>query len=645
MKRKILDRLSIGLFVLLILTLSSLPFGKLNVAVSARTITVPDDYGTIQSAVDHADSGDTIFVRNGTYVENVVVSKTLTLMGESSASTIIDGNGVDSVVTVTARAVNIANFRIQNISIAYPNSGIRLVNTSWYCVIQGNVLIGGFVGILLNASLGSTVTQNQVVGARYGVYLVNSPGARIVGNNASNNYVGIVMFSSNKNQITENDVYNNTVGIQIDSCSQNVIYHNNFVGNSNQATFTSQIYGNTWDNYYPSGGNYWSTYSGRDLYMGQYQNITGSDGIGDYPYQLRENNTDRFPFMHPISILHDVAVLSVSPNVSRLYQGQTLNIGVVVANFGNYTETFSVSFYYVVGSNQTLISTGSVSGLVANAQANLSFQWNTSAVTLGDYRIMAQADSVAGEKNLVNNVLYSATVSIIERSHDVAVLSVSPDISRVYQGQTLNITVVVANVGSYVESFNVTTYYDDFIIGRQSVASLDVGNEYALVYGWNTTGVAPDRDYSIRAEVTGVAGESNLENNVLSDGSVRVRSLALGAVRIDQLFASDHMGNPVSGFAKGTIGYFRVLVNNTSFDSEAVLVTVNVYDSSSATLGVVSFKGLIVPGVSIFVLGLPIPNTLHVGTATVYANTFTDWPSAGGLAYGPEKSATFQVSG
>jgi len=41
----------------------------------AKTIYVPDDYARIQWAVDSASIGDTIIVRDGTYYENVVVTK------------------------------------------------------------------------------------------------------------------------------------------------------------------------------------------------------------------------------------------------------------------------------------------------------------------------------------------------------------------------------------------------------------------------------------------------------------------------------------------------------------------------------------------------------------------------------------------
>lgn len=56
-------------------------------------ILVPDDYSIIQEAIDAASDGDTIFVRNGTYYENVVVNKPVLLMGENREGTIVDGNG------------------------------------------------------------------------------------------------------------------------------------------------------------------------------------------------------------------------------------------------------------------------------------------------------------------------------------------------------------------------------------------------------------------------------------------------------------------------------------------------------------------------------------------------------------------------
>jgi len=58
---------------------------------------------------------------------------------------------------------------------------------------------------------------------------------------------------------------------------------------------------NNWNGSYPVGGNYWSDYSGTDLSTGPRQNETGSDGIGDTPYIIDQNNTDNYPLMDPWS--------------------------------------------------------------------------------------------------------------------------------------------------------------------------------------------------------------------------------------------------------------------------------------------------------------------------------------------------------
>ena len=77
-------------------------------------IVVPDDYPSIQEAINQANEGDTIFVRNGTYYENVVVNKTVSLVGESVSNTVIDGNGIGDVVQIVEDNVSLSKFTIRN---------------------------------------------------------------------------------------------------------------------------------------------------------------------------------------------------------------------------------------------------------------------------------------------------------------------------------------------------------------------------------------------------------------------------------------------------------------------------------------------------------------------------------------------------
>jgi nitrous oxidase accessory protein NosD len=77
--------------------------------------------------------------------------------------------------------------------------------------------------------------------------------------------------------------------------STNTFFHNTLINN------TVRVYrtlgdANTWDDGYPSGGNYWGDYEGVDA---------NGDGIGDTPYVIDGSNVDRFPLMAPISVLDD----------------------------------------------------------------------------------------------------------------------------------------------------------------------------------------------------------------------------------------------------------------------------------------------------------------------------------------------------
>jgi nitrous oxidase accessory protein NosD len=111
-------------------------------SVKAGIIYVDDSYPsedathkkTIQAGVDAAQPGDTIYVYNGTYYENVIVDKTLNLTGENRNTTIVDGNGTGIVIRLTnADYINLTNLGFRNgetgIYIDYPSSNYN--NISW----------------------------------------------------------------------------------------------------------------------------------------------------------------------------------------------------------------------------------------------------------------------------------------------------------------------------------------------------------------------------------------------------------------------------------------------------------------------------------------------------------------------------------
>ena len=97
------------------------------------------------------------------------------------------------------------------------------------------------------------------------------------------------------------NITSNSHGISLGGGSlNNRIFHNNFMSNTQQAV-AEDWYSQFWDDGYPSGGNYWSDYTGVDFHSGPYQNLSGSDGIGDTPYVIDKNNQDDYLLMSPWS--------------------------------------------------------------------------------------------------------------------------------------------------------------------------------------------------------------------------------------------------------------------------------------------------------------------------------------------------------
>jgi hypothetical protein len=76
------------LLTLLLAGMLSLEFNIHPVRTEPTTLIVPKDYPTIQAAINAAGSGSTIFVRNGTYNENIVINKMLFLVGENWEDTV-----------------------------------------------------------------------------------------------------------------------------------------------------------------------------------------------------------------------------------------------------------------------------------------------------------------------------------------------------------------------------------------------------------------------------------------------------------------------------------------------------------------------------------------------------------------------------
>ncbi len=206
---------------------------------------------------------------------------------------------------------NSTNVVIENQNVSNSDIGIELGFSSNNQIANNNISSNNYDGIYLYKSSNNTIDNNNVYSNNdQGIHLSSSINNTIDNNNVySNNHNGIYLLKSNNNTIAINNAsLNNLDGIRLVGSTSNIIYHNNIINNTNQAVDNTNN-GNQWDNGYPSGGNYWSDYSGVDNFKGSNQDIPGSDGIGDINYSIDSDSVDNYPLIAPYKPLENYTVL------------------------------------------------------------------------------------------------------------------------------------------------------------------------------------------------------------------------------------------------------------------------------------------------------------------------------------------------
>jgi|GEM_PF-1237401 len=216
-RRKFLDVL---IFAVLFAT-----FVFVSVGCASATIYVPDDYTTIQQAVNFANPDDTIIVRDDTYTENVDVNvANLTIRSENgSAPTIVQAaNSDDHVFEVTADYVNISGFTVTGAT-GDGKSGIY-INSVAHCNITDNTASNNGFGILLENSLYCNIENNTAN---------NNTGCDVDAGEGRPS-MGILLLDSGQNTLTNNSASNNTIGMLVYSEAPDAKpYFNNSIDMSN----------------------------------------------------------------------------------------------------------------------------------------------------------------------------------------------------------------------------------------------------------------------------------------------------------------------------------------------------------------------------------------------------------------------------
>jgi nitrous oxidase accessory protein len=243
---------------------------------SQTHVTVPDDYPTIQEAINHADERDTIVVKAGTYYENVMVNKTLTIKSSNGAENTIvctaDPETGKNVFEITADNVEIIGFTIKDSTnrtisgdpfdpSSYVDACGIYAGTCTGTKIVRNIVKNNFEGIVFADCSDILVSENQITGNIHeGIRIVYSSSVTLVENNIVGNHfpmqstsTGLVVFHCSNSKVTENQIAANDNGAVVSNSqgitvSDNSITDNRFHGLNLVGGNGNKVFGNTMRN-------------------------------------------------------------------------------------------------------------------------------------------------------------------------------------------------------------------------------------------------------------------------------------------------------------------------------------------------------------------------------------------------------------
>jgi len=351
-------------------------------------------YPSIQGAIDNAMNGSTLYVSLGVYFENLMINKSINLVGENRETTIIDAmvNGTAGTpVYIGADNVSISDFKLQysgcsctyyyGIDITSSRRNISIINNNVFAdstgifvkkgqdivIERNNITFSRDYPILIEDAIRVQILENSVTDNLNQIDIANSTQMVIANNKIMRNGNGIALTNSTNNTIIGNIITSNSLyGLYISESDNNTFFHNSLKSNGRNISIRNST--DYWDDGFE--GNYWSNYTGVD---------TDNDGIGDTPFVLDANNLDYHPligsfYSYSATPENDVGIITDStPNNFEYVSPNTIRLQV-----SNMTTDQTVGFCRIIIPHALIDpNNGTIQIIIDNNQTQPLFLNNT----------------------------------------------------------------------------------------------------------------------------------------------------------------------------------------------------------------------------------------------------------------------------
>ena len=213
--------------------------------------TGPNNYTHIQDAINDAENGDTIFVYDDSspYYENIVIDKSIKLIGENRETTIIDGRKKGYVVQIRAKNVIVSNFKIRNGGMGgFPEGGGIGIFSDNAKILNNIITKNGFYGmqiysnnnliegnkiyshawwsLLFDKSSENVVRNNTLQFSKGGLYLMTGSNNNLIENNVMRSIEHPIDVYSKENNIIRNKIFDVSDGIIVSAVNNYIAYNN-----------------------------------------------------------------------------------------------------------------------------------------------------------------------------------------------------------------------------------------------------------------------------------------------------------------------------------------------------------------------------------------------------------------------------------